>query len=87
MGDQSMRWYYTPTLGVDLSRGFDTFVNHDDSVAEHLDSLLKTIMDHEQKTGEKIDAQVVTWRGCLTKVSELESGPEFTGVGRLIFVW
>ncbi|CAN8095917.1 unnamed protein product [Discula destructiva] len=68
LGDESMRWYYTPTLGADLSRGFDTFVKHDDSVAEHLDSLLKTIIDHEQKTGEKIEAQIVTWRGCLTKI-------------------
>lgn len=63
-----MRWYYTPQLGEDLSKGFETFVKHDDSVAEHLDSLLKTIMDHEKQTGTKIDAQVVTWRGCLTKV-------------------
>lgn len=63
-----MRWYYTPQLGEDLSKGFETFVKHDDSVDEHLDSLLKTIMDHEKQTGAKIDAQIVTWRGCLTKV-------------------
>lgn len=63
-----MRWYYTPQLGADLSQGFDTFVKHDDSVAEHLDSLLKTIMRHEKETKKKIDANVVTWRGVLTKV-------------------
>lgn len=63
-----MRWYYTPQLGTDLSQGFDKFVKHDDSVAEHLDSLLKTIMRHEQETKKKIDANVVTWRGVLTKV-------------------
>lgn len=63
-----MRWYYTPQLGADLSQGFDKFVKHDDSVAEHLDSLLKTIMHHEQDTKKKIDANVVTWRGVLTKV-------------------
>lgn len=72
-----MRWYYTPALGVDLSQGFDTFVKHDDSVAEHLDSLLQTIMDHEQKTSQKIDAQIVTWRGCLTKVSSLSFDMRF----------
>lgn len=72
LGDQCMRWYYTPQLGADLSKGFETFVKHDDSVDEHLDSLLKTITAHEQKTGQKIDAQVVTWRGCLTKVSGTE---------------
>ncbi|KAJ4413728.1 decapping endonuclease targeting mRNA [Gnomoniopsis sp. IMI 355080] len=68
LGDQCMRWYYTPQLGADLSKGFETFVKHDDSVDEHLDSLLKTITDHEQKTGQKIDAQIVTWRGCITKI-------------------
>lgn len=67
-GDRSLRWYYTPQLGADLSQGFETFVKHDDSVAEHLDSLLKTIMHHEQETKKKIDANVVTWRGVLTKV-------------------
>ncbi|KAK2603017.1 hypothetical protein N8I77_009505 [Diaporthe amygdali] len=67
-GDRSLRWYYTPRLGADLSQGFETFVKHDDSVAEHLDSLLKTIMHHEQDTKKKIDSNIVTWRGCLTKV-------------------
>ncbi|PSR83361.1 RAI1 like PD-XK nuclease-domain-containing protein [Coniella lustricola] len=67
LGDRSMRWYYTPELDVDLSKGVDQFVKHDSSVDEHLDSLLKTIMHHEKQTGKKIDAQVVTWRGCVTK--------------------
>ncbi|KAI3400823.1 hypothetical protein diail_1512 [Diaporthe ilicicola] len=67
-GDRSLRWYYTPQLGADLSKGYETFVKHDDSVAEHLDSLLKTIMHHEQETKKKIDANIVTWRGCLTKI-------------------
>lgn len=70
-----MRWYYTPTLGADLSQGFESFVKHDDSVDEHLDSLLKTIMAHEKKTGQKIDADLVTWRGCMTKVSDGSSSP------------
>lgn len=64
-----MRWYYTPELGIDLSQGFDKFVKHDDTIDERLDSLLKTIMHHEQQTGQKIDSQIVTWRGIITKVS------------------
>lgn len=67
-GDSSLRWYYTPQLGLDLSQGYETFVKHDDSKDEHLDSLLKTIIRHEQETKKKIDANIVTWRGCLTKV-------------------
>jgi len=63
-----MKWYYTPRLGADLSKGFDSFQKHDESRDEHLDSLLKTIVAHEQETGQKIDANVVTWRGMVTKV-------------------
>lgn len=63
-----MKYYYTPQLGVDLSKGFNTFQKLDDSKDEHLDSLLKTIMAHEKEAGKKIDAHVVTWRGMMTKV-------------------
>ncbi|KAK9420308.1 putative RAI1 like PD-XK nuclease-domain-containing protein [Seiridium unicorne] len=68
LGDSSLKWYYPPELGVDLSAGFETFDKHDDSGDEHLDSLLKTIIAHEQQEGKKIDAQVVTWRGMMTKI-------------------
>lgn len=63
-----MQWYYPPTLGADLSKGFDRFDKHDNSKDEHIDSLLKTIMAHEEEEGKKIDAHVVTWRGMMTKV-------------------
>jgi len=75
LGDSSLKWYYPPPLGTSLSNGLDSFVKHDDSVDEHLDSLLKTIMSHEQTTGEPIDAHVVTWRGMLTKVCISAHGP------------
>ncbi len=68
LGDSSLKWYYPPRLNVDLSKGFEEFEKHDDSAAEHLDSLLKTIIAHEKETQKKIDAQVVTWRGMMTKV-------------------
>lgn len=68
IGDSSLKWYYPPRLGTDLSGGFETFDKHDDSGDEHLDGLLKTIIALEQEEGKKIDAQVVTWRGMMTKV-------------------
>ncbi|KAM0813601.1 putative RAI1 like PD-XK nuclease-domain-containing protein [Seiridium cardinale] len=68
LGDSSLKWYYPPELGADLSAGFETFDKHDDSGDEHLDSLLKTIIAHEQQEGKKIDAQIVTWRGMMTKI-------------------
>jgi hypothetical protein len=40
----------------------------DDTVDDHLDSLLKTIMAHEEKTGERVEADFITWRGMMTKV-------------------
>ncbi|EEY14040.1 RAI1 [Verticillium alfalfae VaMs.102] len=68
LDDSSMRYYYNPTIGADLSKGYDTFVKADESGDEHLVSLLKTIQAHEQKSGQKIDAQLVTWRGMMTKI-------------------
>jgi RAT1-interacting protein len=40
----------------------------DDEADDHLDSLLKTIIDYEQKEGKKVEVDVVTWRGMMTKV-------------------
>ncbi|KAI8630152.1 RAI1-domain-containing protein [Xylariaceae sp. FL1651] len=68
LDDSSLQWYYPPTLGADLSKGFDKFDGHDDSADEHLDSLLKTIAAHEQEEGKRIDAHIVTWRGMMTKI-------------------
>lgn len=66
--DRSLRYYYTPSLPAMLSEGFETFQKHDDSVDEHLDGLLKAIMELEERTGEMVRVDVVTWRGMMTKV-------------------
>ncbi|KAI1477197.1 protein RAI1 [Daldinia eschscholtzii] len=68
LDDRSLQWYYPPALGADLSKGFDRFDKHDNSQDEHIDSLLKTIIAHEEEEGKKIDAHVVTWRGMMTKI-------------------
>ncbi len=64
----SIRYYYTPRIGADLSKGFDTFRKLDDTVDEHLDSLLETIVAWEKDSGAKCEADVITWRGMMTKV-------------------
>src|SRR3569833_530632 len=71
LGDSSQKWYYPPALNTNLSQGFDKFEKHDDSVDEHLDSLLKTIIAHEGETQKKIDSHIVTWRGMMTKVNSV----------------
>ncbi|KAF8463121.1 RAI1 like PD-XK nuclease-domain-containing protein [Kalaharituber pfeilii] len=66
--DSSLRWYWPPAMGSDLSKGFDTFVKHDDSIDEHLDGLLAAIQKHEERTGERVVADFITWRGMMTKI-------------------
>lgn len=73
LDDSSLRYYYPPRLGADLSAGFQTFRQLDDAADDHLDSLLRTIIAHEQKTGQRCEADVVTWRGMMTKVGSLST--------------
>lgn len=68
--DSSLRWYYHHPIdiGANLSSGFETFDKHDDSRADHLVSLLKSLVEYEKRNG-RVDVGVVTWRGMMTKVS------------------
>lgn len=79
--DISLQYYYPPFIDcpsesgqarstIDLSRGFNTFKKHDDQIDEHLDSLLETIMSHEQKESQRTKSDIVTWRGIMTKVCD-----------------
>lgn len=68
LGDSSLRYYYPPRLPADLNQGFDEFQKLDDSADEHLDALLDTIMALEKETERKCEADIITWRGMMTKV-------------------
>ncbi|PYH48282.1 DXO/RAI1 family decapping nuclease [Aspergillus saccharolyticus JOP 1030-1] len=68
IGESSLKYYYTPHLPADLNRGFESFQKLDDSADEHLDALLETIMALEQDTGIKCEADIITWRGMMTKI-------------------
>ena len=59
---------FRPQLGADLCRGFEHFRQLDDTNDEHIDSLLKRLMLLEQESGKKLDADVVTWRGMMSKI-------------------
>ncbi|EEP78288.1 conserved hypothetical protein [Uncinocarpus reesii 1704] len=67
LDESSLRYYYPPKLPADLNRGFETFEKLDDSKDEHLDALLDRIIALEQNTGAKCEADVITWRGMMTK--------------------
>ncbi|GAM40798.1 hypothetical protein TCE0_041r13421 [Talaromyces pinophilus] len=67
----SLKYYYPPQssqLPLDLSAGFDTFQKLNDAPDEHLDALLDTIVALEQNTEKKCEADIVTWRGMMTKI-------------------
>ncbi|KAF3925549.1 hypothetical protein ABW21_db0201655 [Orbilia brochopaga] len=68
--DSSLRYYYTPDLQTDLAGGYSSFIKHDDSVDEHLDSLLEAIIELEKKEGKCATDGIhfVTWRGMVTKL-------------------
>ncbi|RKF62235.1 Decapping nuclease RAI1 [Erysiphe neolycopersici] len=68
LDDSSIKYYYTPSLGADLCEGFEHFQKLEDTGDEHLESLLKTLINLEQKTGQKVEANFITWRGMMTKL-------------------
>lgn len=70
--DSSLRYYYPPVLPVDLSRGFEQFRSLDDTGDDHLDGLVNTIALYEKEKGARAEADVVTWRGMMTKVKRSE---------------
>lgn len=74
LDDSSLRYYYPPALPADLNQGFDDFQQLDDTNDDHLDPLLATIVAFEQKTGAKVDTDIITWRGMMTKVRGACSG-------------
>ena len=57
-----------PALPADLNAGFNTFDQLDDSRDDHLDGLLDTIADHERRKGSKVEVDIITWRGMMTKL-------------------
>lgn len=69
LDERSLRYYYPPLIGTDLCKGFETFEQLDDTADDHLDGLLRTILELEQRTGSRCTADFITWRGMMTKVN------------------
>ncbi|KAJ4502774.1 decapping endonuclease targeting mRNA [Exophiala dermatitidis] len=64
----SLRYYYPPALPCDLNKGFETFRQLDDSADDHLDGLLEALILYEKEKGQKVDTDLITWRGMMTKI-------------------
>lgn len=71
--DRSRRYYHAPPPRADLNRGFEKRIERDESVNEHLDSLLLSLMRLADKgRDEQIrKANLITWRGMMTKLCTL----------------
>ncbi|KAF7194212.1 Decapping nuclease rai1 [Pseudocercospora fuligena] len=78
LDDRSLRYYYPPLFNtpgvpqsqnIDLSKGFESFIKYDDTAINlHLNPLLNTIEQYEAKNKTKLDADILTWRGMMTKI-------------------
>ncbi|EME43465.1 hypothetical protein DOTSEDRAFT_174304 [Dothistroma septosporum NZE10] len=77
LDSRSLRYYFPPDIDVpyvqdqphiDLSAGFNTFRKYDNTVDLHLNPLLDTIQQYEEQTKTKLQADVLTWRGMMTKL-------------------
>lgn len=71
--NRSRRFYHPPPPRADLNRGFEEVVERDESVNEHLDSLLLSLMRLEKagKDEHRRRANLITWRGMMTKLCTL----------------
>ncbi|KAG1446202.1 hypothetical protein G6F56_009650 [Rhizopus delemar] len=64
--DNSEMKYYYPPSGKDLNFGYDKFIQRDESVAEHIDTLLDALTEMNNTSTASVD--IVTWRGIMTKL-------------------
>lgn len=73
--DRSRRYYHPPPRNADLNYGFERLVERDESIDEHLDSLLNSLMVLGQRNDDldqsRRQAHVITWRGMMTRFCTL----------------
>jgi len=69
LGDRrSLAYYHPPTIPSSLSTGFSSFIKRDDSINEHLDSLLESIASIEPTIAPSTPPHFVSWRGMINKI-------------------
>lgn len=68
--DDSSLSYYWPISrsGTSLSGGFDKLISRDESIDEHIDALLSSLIRYELVHGNaKTNVDIISWRGMITK--------------------
>lgn len=63
--NSAMRYYTNPPLNADLNYAYDTWIKRPEERGR-LDGLLRACMRNEVKL-ERLRANVISWRGVLTK--------------------
>ncbi|KAI9499528.1 RAI1 like PD-XK nuclease-domain-containing protein [Zychaea mexicana] len=70
--DRELKYYAAPRLTSttpSLSYNYDRFVQRDETIPEHIDTLLDALTDAKSKsTVDDTQADIVTWRGIMTKL-------------------
>jgi RAT1-interacting protein len=66
--DRSKKYYHLPPKNANLNRGYETKIERDESINEHLDSLLDALMQDKEIEGHQKQADLITWRGMMTKL-------------------
>ncbi|KAL0146172.1 RAI1 like PD-XK nuclease-domain-containing protein [Mucor lusitanicus] len=69
--NREMKYYYPPTLDKkDLNVGYDKMIQRDESIPEHIDTLLDALTNANAKQPDdnQTTADIVTWRGIMTKL-------------------
>ncbi|OCF35706.1 protein RAI1 [Kwoniella heveanensis CBS 569] len=80
--DTSMAYYNQAPIGCDLNYGFESKVERDEDVDEHLDGLCEALMEAHEKHDQRGDGGedgdgneaaerkggIITWRGMITRI-------------------
>lgn len=74
--DENLSYYYLPDASVDkqidLGAGYSNFkkIPEEENLGD-FPALLKGVMNYEQSTGTKINSDIITFRGLMTKILTL----------------
>ncbi|KAJ2959772.1 hypothetical protein NQZ79_g4790 [Umbelopsis isabellina] len=69
--DRQLKYYYPADLSdADLSVGYEDFIQRDENLKEHIDTLLDALTHYRSKETDPLSSQadIVTWRGIITKI-------------------